>query len=114
MTWIEKLRRPFHGLKRTRGKISRPSFRPRIEPLEERALLSTDTWTGLGGNANWSNPANWNTGTAPAAGDDLVFSTVSSQTPTNDFAPGTIFHSLTLTGVWGATITIQGNSIVLT
>ncbi len=29
------------------------------------------TWTGAGGNKLWSNPANWDTGTVPGAGDDV-------------------------------------------
>jgi hypothetical protein len=85
-------------------------YRPVIEPLEERALLSTDTWTGAGGNNLWSNPANWDTQTVPAAGDTLVFSNFSSVVPTNDLPPGTPFFSL----VFGDGLTIQGNSIVLT
>jgi hypothetical protein len=47
-------------------------YRPRIEALEERALLSTDTWTGMGANSNWSNPANGDNG-VPNPGDDLDF-----------------------------------------
>jgi hypothetical protein len=83
-----------------------PFYRPQFEPLEERALLSTDTWTGAAGNTLWSNPANWDTLTTPAPGDDLVFATGS--VVTNDLAPGTIFHSIQAIG------TIQGNPIVLT
>ncbi len=30
------------------------------------------TWTGSGGNKLWSNPANWDTGTVPAATDDVL------------------------------------------
>jgi hypothetical protein len=46
-------------------------YRPRIEALEERALLSLVTWTGNGGaNNNWSNPANWDHG-VPNAGHAL-------------------------------------------
>jgi hypothetical protein len=94
-------------LNRESKKKSRGFFyRPIIEPLEERALLSTDTWTGLGGTGLWSTPANWDTGTTPAPGDDLVFST--GNVVTNDLPPGTIFHSIQATG------TIQGNPIVLT
>ncbi len=37
-------------------------------------MLATDTWTGAGGNTNWSNGANWSSGNAPnATGDTLVF-----------------------------------------
>lgn len=38
------------------------------------ASAATRTWTGLGANGLWTNPANWNGGvTAPANGDGLVF-----------------------------------------
>jgi autotransporter-associated beta strand protein len=37
------------------------------------ALPTTDVWTGLGSNGNWSNANNWLGGQAPTAGDDLVF-----------------------------------------
>ncbi len=45
------------------------------------AFGSTKTWTGAGGNVLWSNGANWDSGTAPANGDDLVFG---GQSTTND------------------------------
>jgi hypothetical protein len=97
-------------LKRTRGKIARLSYRPSLEPLEKRALLSIDYWTGLGGTNNWSNPANWHAGIAPALGDDLSFGTRGSLITINDFAPRTNFHTIYLNGI----VTIQGNGIVLT
>jgi hypothetical protein len=92
--------------KKTRGLW----YRPQIEPLEGRVVPSTDTWTGAGGvNIGWSNPANWNTLTTPAPGDDLVFPSLGSVVPTNDLVPGTILHSLSFSGG-----TIQGNLIALT
>src|SRR5947209_7593489 len=89
----------------TKTKVSRMCYRPNLEALEDRVVPSTDTWTGAGGTINWSNPANWDTGHAPAAGDDLIL----SQDSTNDLTPGMIIHSITISG--GA---IQGNAIVLT
>lgn len=58
------------SLARIRSK--RPRFRsgnPRrirsilqgMERLEDRSLLAAVSWTGLGGNTNWSNGANWST-----------------------------------------------------
>jgi hypothetical protein len=72
-------------------------YRPTIEPLEERALLSTDTWTGTGGDNLWSNPLNWDTQTVPNPGDDLVFVSSFSPTPPsiNDLLPDTTFNSIT-------------------
>jgi autotransporter-associated beta strand protein len=70
---------------------------------------NTDTWTGGGTTNNWSDPNNWG-GKAPAAGDNLVFpASASSFTSNNDFAAGTTFKSITLSGGY----TIGGNAIVL-
>jgi autotransporter-associated beta strand protein len=88
-------------------KARRLSYRPQLEALEERLLLFTNTWTGLGGTPFWSNPANWDTGTIPETGDDLVFANAST---TNDLTPGMSFRSLSFTN----SATIDGNSIVLT
>jgi hypothetical protein len=95
MTSMAKWWLHFSDLKRTRGKIPRLSYRPRIEALEERAVPSTDTWTGLGGNPNWSNPANWDNG-VPNPGDDLQFiSTFSNPPPAvNDLPLWTTFHAI--------------------
>jgi hypothetical protein len=54
---------------------------------------SPKTWTGAGGNALWSNAANWDSGTAPANGDDLVFA---GQSTTNDLT-GLSLSSVTIT-----------------
>jgi autotransporter-associated beta strand protein len=100
----------FSDLKRTRGKIPRLSYRPRIEPLEERALLSTETWTGLGAEGRWSDPANWDTLRPPTPGDDLVFSPLGTFLPWNDLTPFLTFHSITLNGP----VKIFGNGVFLT
>jgi filamentous hemagglutinin family protein len=70
------------------------------------------TWTGTLSNL-WSVAGNWIGlgGAAPGAGDDLVFPasglTVSTS---NDFAAGTSFNSITITG---SGYTLAGNSITL-
>lgn len=52
------------------------------------------TWTWTGGaspDATWSNPGNWDAGSAPANGCDLVFPAgPSSKAPVNDIAQGTL------------------------
>jgi hypothetical protein len=59
----------------------------------------TDTWTGAGSNANWSTPANWSGNVAPVPGCSLVFPAGALQlTNTNDFAGGTGFSSVTISG----------------
>ncbi|HEV2946706.1 MAG TPA: FG-GAP-like repeat-containing protein [Gemmataceae bacterium] len=103
----------------SRNKVCGRWYRPQVEALEERALLSTDTWTGNGGaNAGWSNPANWDQGVAPAPGDDLVFPLSFSQpvSSVNDLSAGMTFHSIGFVG-FGANLylpALSGNPILLT
>lgn len=63
-----------------------------IEVLESRVLFAAHTWTGAGGNANWSTASNW-TGGAPAAAESnltLDFPNVSNTTANNDISGLTI------------------------
>ena len=71
------------------------------ELLEDRTLLATDTWTGAAvGNANWSDGANWLSGSSPQQGDDLVFPSGAAQlTNTDDLTATPLsFNSITFTG----------------
>ncbi|MEP7158805.1 MAG: S8 family serine peptidase, partial [Chloroflexota bacterium] len=80
---------------------------PFIGPYE---AASTATWTGGGSDNNWTTAANWG-GTAPVAGDDLVFPGGAARlTNTNDFTAGTSFNSITLSGTG---YTLSGNSVAL-
>jgi autotransporter-associated beta strand protein len=73
---------------------------------------ATRTWTGGGTTTHWSDPNNWSGGVAPNPGDSLVFGpSASSFTSTNDFAAGTAFGAITLSG---AGYTVSGNAIQLT
>lgn len=73
---------------------------------------TTLVWSGgSGASDNWSDPANWNGGVAPTAGDDLVFSSVSARLiATNDFPADTQFNSITLDG---SDYALDGNRLVL-
>ena len=74
-----------------------------------QAQAATRTWTGTT-NANWSVGTNWG-GTAPVAGDALVFPTgTSNQTTNNDITAGTSFASITVSGTG---YTLAGYDIVL-
>lgn len=72
-------------------------------------------WTGMGSNNYWGNGANWQGGSAPNAGDDLIFQANASVDPTslintNNYANGTAFRSITFaTGASG--YKLDGNSI---
>lgn len=55
----------------------------------------TKTWSGAGGNSDWTTGANWSGGTSPQVGDHLVFPPgASRQTNTNDFPSGTTFTDI--------------------
>ncbi|MGC8641639.1 MAG: beta strand repeat-containing protein, partial [Isosphaeraceae bacterium] len=83
---------------------------PDFEPLEIKLAPSVMTWTGGGTTTNWSDASNWG-GTAPVAGDDLVFPSVTNETANNDFTAGTSFNSITISG---SGYSLTGNAIALT
>jgi autotransporter-associated beta strand protein len=73
------------------------------------APAATRTWTGAAGDDNWSEPNNWG-GTAPNAGDTLVFGPGASNFTSHDDLPaGTPWGSLVFTS---AGYTLTGNAIV--
>lgn len=72
---------------------------------------TTDTWTGLGPDANWSDAGNWTPG-APNPGDSLVFSGSTQITPNNDTAADTLFGGI-LFAPTASTFTLTGNEITL-
>jgi autotransporter-associated beta strand protein len=81
----------------------------------ETARSATRTWTGGGADNNWMTPANWG-GSAPAAGDALVFPggptvDATSLNNTNNFAGSTVFGSITFSGT---NYMLQGGTVVLT
>ena len=73
----------------------RRSRLPEIEGLEYRIAPAVTTWTGASTDTNWTDAANWG-GTAPVAGDDLVFPSVTNETANNDFAANTNFNSIAI------------------
>ncbi len=74
------------------------------------AAAAVRTWTGLGADANWTTAANWG-GTAPVAGDDLVFPAGAARlSSNNNIAPGTTFRSITISGTG---YTLAGNAVVI-
>jgi autotransporter-associated beta strand protein len=88
----------------------RPSGLPEIEGLEHRIAPAVATWTGGGTDTNWTDAANWG-GTAPVAGDDLVFPSVTNETANNDFAASTNFNSIAINA---SGYSLTGNSVSLT
>ena len=77
---------------------------------EPEVAVSVDAWSGLGPDDNWTTAANWVGDVAPNPGDELVFPPVVNQTSVNDFAPGTAFESITISGTG---YTLSGNFVTL-
>ncbi len=61
---------PWH-LKTRKRRPCRRAGRLRVEPLEDRTVPSTVTWTNPAG-GDWDTPGNWSGGAVPGAGDDVV------------------------------------------
>jgi hypothetical protein len=73
------------------------------------SAAATRTWSGGGGNALWSNPANWAENVAPVDGDSLVFpDTAGPTTLTNDLT-NLLVHSILV----ASARTFTGNGIRL-
>ena len=73
---------------------------------------TTLTWTGGGATANWSDAGNWDTGTTPITGDDLIFDGTTQQVNVNDIGNSTLSRISTLTvNVDG--FSISGNPLQL-
>jgi Bacterial Ig-like domain (group 3) len=84
-----KVRRLRKALRRNTSKLAAKQLhftRLWVEPLEDRLVPSTLTWTGTNSNL-WSDSGNWLQGQAPQAGDSLVFpGTANSMAPVNDIS----------------------------
>jgi hypothetical protein len=89
------------------------SYRPRIEWMEPRTLLSAVTWTGGGGDNNWDTPANWNTDSVPGSGDDVTINIAANVVHSNDVDDS--INSLTSTEpltISGGTLSIASASTI--
>ena len=78
------------------------SYRPRIEWMEPRTLLSAVTWTGGGGDNNWDTAANWSTDSVPGSTDDVTIdvaaNVVHSNNVTDSINSLTSMEPLTISG----------------
>lgn len=79
--------------------------------LNLHAAISTWDGGSLVDN-NWSTAANWVGDVVPNSGDDLVFSGSTRTSPTNDFAAGTSFNSISFSN-GASSFNLSGNAILI-
>src|SRR5436309_2128596 len=97
-SWLTRLfPRKNHPLTDGRSSMRRPpSYRLRLEDLEARLAPAMFTWSGLGGDANFTTNNNWGPGNSHPTGlptDDLVFPAGPSQLSPNNNLVGATFNS---------------------
>ena len=116
-SWARWLRSLFRGKVKTYRKGHRPL---RLEELETRLAPATYTWSGAGGNARWSNAANWGNNTGAPSGvasalEDLAFPAGISQTSTtNDLVlAGGATPTFRSIAVAGSGYSLAGNALAL-
>lgn len=78
----------------------------------EPAVASNITWNGGGGDNNWGTGLNWDTNSAPVAGDALFFDGSVRLTPSNNITADTSFGGITFNSGASA-FTLSGNRITL-
>lgn len=88
-----------------------PAVMQMVAPSVAHASTSY-SWTRLGGDNNWSNPANWSPNGVPGAGDNVsIAPTKFASTPNVIVPPGTTVQSLTL---GTASSLMSGGSLTIT
>lgn len=76
--------------------------------------LTTASWSGGGGDANWQTADNWG-GTAPSPGDLLEFGNFPQKVSNNNYPAGTSFAGMHFTvGTFSNGYEFNGNAITLT
>ncbi|HEY2841270.1 MAG TPA: hypothetical protein VGJ26_19090, partial [Pirellulales bacterium] len=76
----------------------------RIEPLEDRNLLSAVSWDGGGDGKNWTDKLNWSGDVLPGANDDVTINAPGGVTVSATLSATTTIHSLTVGADDGLTL----------
>ncbi|MFO0799814.1 MAG: hypothetical protein U0804_20270 [Gemmataceae bacterium] len=84
-----------------------PRHRVRLERLEDRTNPNVHTWIDAGLTHDWSDAFNWDTTSAPASGDDVVFNTADPNN--NQDLVGRVLRSLTFNAGSDVGITLVQN-----
>ncbi|MDB4623724.1 hypothetical protein OAE32_01290, partial [bacterium] len=71
------------------------------------------TWTGGGGDNNWSTGANWGSASGPTANDELNFDGTTRPSSVNDLADGTTFGDIGLLNSTNTNFSLGGSRITL-
>ena len=66
-------------------------FKPQLEELGARIVLSTYNWVGAAG-GNWSTNTNWEPAGIPGSGDTIVFSNADKNDSTMDLGGTAYYH----------------------
>src|SRR5689334_18019224 len=106
--WVARLFQQQRRARRPRS--GRPALY--FEPLEDRVTPTTFIWSGLGGNNNWSNPANWLGNAAPSnpANPDIVFNSATPRLNTTNDISNLNAKSITISA---SNYALNGNKLLL-
>ena len=71
------------------------------------------TWTGGGGDNNWSTGANWGSASGPTANDELNFAGTTRPSSVNNLADGTTFGDIGFLNSTNTNFSLSGSQITL-
>jgi fibronectin-binding autotransporter adhesin len=88
----------------------RSKYRPALECVEDRTLLSSVSW--IGGSGDWDTASHWSTGVVPGPGDDVTIDVSSGITVTHSLADTDSINNLTVSAA--DTLSISAGSLSIT
>ncbi len=89
---------------------ARTRYRPDLEPLETRRVLTRISWSGGGDGSSWNQPSNWAGNKVPGLADDATINVASSTNinlPTGGIAVNSLSQS-------GGSLTIPSGTVTTT
>ena len=86
-----------------------------LTPVTQTEIITLNpfTWTGLGGNANWTTPGNWSGNAAPGSSDNAVFDGVCSSNCSANLTADTTTGGIGLYPPYSATVSMNGHNLTL-